>query len=277
MSYQQQKVLLASKHKKEEAIAPPFLEVLGCQLIVHDFDTDQFGTFTSETPRRLSPYDTCLLKAKTAARQYDYRLAVASEGSFGPHATMPFLPSAHEIMLFVDTQHDWVIAEQMLTLKTNYAAITLSPQTDVSDFLTRIQFPSHALTLETVENKRVIAKGIVDLGSLEEALRRGFQQATTLILATDMRAMHNPTRMQVLNELADKLSRRIARACPTCKTPGFGLKATKGSLPCALCGQPGAFYQQEVWGCVQCDYEECHGREDGLLAFDPSYCSLCNP
>lgn len=277
MYYEGQSVLLASMHGKEKAIALPFANRLSCTLAVHDFDTDQFGTFTGEVHRPLSPYETCILKAKTGAQRYEYRLSVASEGSFGPHPAIPFIPSAQEIMVFIDSQCDWIIAEQIVSTKTNYAMITVNRSTDISTFLKQVHFPTHALIVQTAGSKKVIAKGVNDIDSLNRFLSIGFQYENQLLLGTDMRAMMNPTRMEVLGELADKLAIRIATQCSQCECPGFGFKATRGALPCALCGSSTSFYQEEVWGCIECEFQEYKIRQDGLIEAEPLYCPDCNP
>lgn len=277
MYYKNQQVLLASKHEKEKAIAEVFLNKLGCQLCVEAFDTDQFGTFTGEVARPLTPYETCILKAKTAAEQFHYNLSLASEGSFGPHPSLPFVPCDHEIMVFIDRQNNWVIAEQLLSQTSNYAMITIDAQTDLADFLKQVDFPRHALTLQINSSKELIAKGIQDSKSLFYSLQKGFARAQHLLLATDMRAMMNPTRMKVLAQLADKLATRIGSLCPGCKIPGFGYKANKGKLPCRMCDAPTSFYELEIWGCIACEYQESKPRKDGLKYAEPGYCDYCNP
>ena len=277
MYYANQSVLLASKHEKEKAIADVFFKKLSCTLCVNDFDTDQFGTFTGEIARALSPYDTCVSKAKTAAKHFGYDLAVASEGSFGPHPDFHFIPSDHEIMVFVDRKNNWIIAEQLVTSKTNYGMITLNSTTELSDFLSQTGFPEHALILQTNSDKTVIAKGIQDIETLRAALDIGFKKEKELFLATDMRAMMNPTRMNAISELAEKLADRIACPCPHCHIPGFGFQKTMGSLPCKACASPTSFYNHEIWGCIQCKYQEKQPRKDGLQSTDPQYCGYCNP
>lgn len=277
MYYQNQLILLASKHKKEKAIALPFMNRLSCTLKVHDFDTDKFGTFTGEIARTHSPYKTCVLKATTAAKQFNYTYSVASEGSFGPHPLFPFIPSAHELMVFIDRKYNWVIAEQLVSQKTNYAMLTINKNSNIDDFLTQVKFPSHALTLQIASNNHVIAKGINDLDVLTQHLNNSFKTINEIILATDMRAMMNPTRMEVIGELADKLALRISTPCAKCASPGFGFKTTKGKLPCNYCGSSTSLYAEEVWGCIICDHEEYKQRKDGLIEADPKFCSYCNP
>lgn len=277
MRYKNQRVLLASKHKKEQAVSAIFFHKLGCEVYVEAFDTDQFGTFTGDIPRLQSPYQTCILKAQKAAEIYDYDLSLANEGSFGPHPFIPFIAHAHEIMVFIDRKNNWIIAEQLTTEKTNYKMLTIDKTTALADFLNDVGFPHHALTLQTHLSKEVIAKGINDSNNLSAALTKGFNQEKELLLATDMRAMVNPTRMQAIRTLADKLANRIASECPQCQTPGFGLKKTTGNLPCHLCAAPTSFYQREILGCIQCNHEVSQPRKDGLTVADAAYCKYCNP
>ncbi len=277
MIYKDKYVLLASKHNKEQAIEPVFRDTLACNICVEDIDTDQFGTFTGEIPRYSSAYETCVLKAKHAANEKKYAFSIASEGSFGPHPSSPFIAHAHEIMVFVDLENDWIIAEQLITPNTNYKMMTIQQDTQLDQFLTSTLFPSHGLTLQSGDRRDIIAKGIVNDHQLQTALTAGFKKYNELFIATDMRAMMNPTRMRTLSELATKLAIRINSACPSCNIPGFGFKSVSGKLPCNLCGDDTAMYQYEQWGCIQCDYQEQRPRKDKLVAADPAHCDYCNP
>ncbi len=277
MIYKDKFVLLASKHNKEQVIKPVFLEKLACNVCVEDIDTDQFGTFTGEVPRTLSAYETCILKAKHAANEKKYVLSIASEGSFGPHPSNPFIPHAHEIMVFVDLEHDWIIAEQLVTPNTNYKMMTIDQDTILDSFLESVHFPSHALTLQSGDRQNVLEKGIRSHDKLGASLAAGFKQYNELFIATDMRAMMNPTRMQTLADLAEKLAVRIMSTCPGCGIPGFGFKSVSGHLPCSLCGDETNMYRYEDWGCIQCDYQEQRSRTDQLMVADPSRCDYCNP
>ncbi|OYV54026.1 MAG: hypothetical protein B7X00_01755, partial [Legionella sp. 21-45-4] len=212
MRYSGRSVFLASMHQKEEAIAPIFERELGCKLVLGEIDTDKFGTFTGDIKREQSPYDTCLLKAKHGAKLHDYCLSVASEGSFGPHPANPFVASAEEIMVFLDLEHNWVIAERLITTKTNYQTLLVKKDTDINAFLSAVIFPSHALTIQIPESTTSLAKGIRDVEVLKAQLELGFLTSNALLLATDMRAMMNPTRMRTLGELAARLARRILTA-----------------------------------------------------------------
>ena len=277
MDYQKKRVLLASKHEKERVIRPVFLKTLGCEIYTSDFDTDQFGTFTGEIPRAQSAYETCILKAKTAAVAANCSFSIASEGSFGPHPSLPFFASDHEIMVFVDLENDWIIADQLLTPKTNYKMLTLDADTEIDSFLESVQFPSHAVTLQVDHTKEILGKGIQEIALLKQLITTGFSKGDQLLLATDMRAMMNPTRMEALSLLAEKLSTRISTCCPACHTPGFGFISTADYLSCSVCEGPTTMHRFEIWGCISCERKEKKPRHDKLEEAEPTYCNYCNP
>lgn len=277
MDYTHKAILLASMHEKERAFSGAFQDALASTLVVRDFNTDRFGTFSGEVERSQSPYETCVLKAQTAAEHYGFELAVASEGSFGPHPTIPFLAGDHEIMVFLDRKNQLIIAEQLLTENTNFNQIVLDSPHCPEDFLQKAGFPEHALIVQTAEKGHVIEKGIRDRASLLQALERGLKETDRIFLTTDMRAMMNPTRMKALETLAQKLVRRIATKCPACLAAGFGFKATGGHLSCRICEGESALYQHEIWACVRCEFTKDVPRTDGLLHADPAYCFICNP
>ena len=89
--------------------------------------------------------------------------------------------------------------------------------------------------------------------------------------------MMNPTRMQILSELASKLVNRIQTHCPSCNIPGFGFKSVCDQLKCSLCGNSTKLYKFEEWGCIKCDYKEQKPRQDQLKIADPTHCDYCNP
>jgi hypothetical protein len=56
-------LLIATKHKKEEVIAPIFERELGVKCFVSaDFDTDELGTFSGEIERKFDPITTARKK-----------------------------------------------------------------------------------------------------------------------------------------------------------------------------------------------------------------------
>lgn len=98
-----------------------------------------------------------------------------------------------------------------------------------------------------------------------------------VLLQTDLRAHHNPSRMTAIRRLAFRLVRRLQTPCPACQAPGWGLVETPAGLPCAWCGAPTALVRADIHGCASCDHRISHPRPDGLLQADPGHCDHCNP
>ena len=94
---------------------------------------------------------------------------------------------------------------------------------------------------------------------------------------TDMRAHFNPTRMQTLNRLANKLALRLLSLCPKCKTPGWGKIKVQIGLECICCGKETAEIKFNIYGCTKCDHKECILPQDGSRYADPGRCPNCNP
>lgn len=277
--YKDEAVIVATKHQKEEVIRPVFEESLGCYIHVPtQYDTDQFGTFTGEISRKLLPYETLIQKASKAAHQFGYRYAISSEGSFGPHPSLYFAPGDIEMMAFIDVDSDLIVAEIEVSSNTNYGHFDITPEDDYKSFLEKSKFPSHGLIVRALDDKDAhTEKGIRDLRQLEMAINKAFQCCSIVRIETDMRAMMNPLRMQVIKTLAIKLAKRIQQHCPQCHTPGFGKVSAKGTLACSACSTQTELYQQKMLSCVKCEYKIYKQRDDGLKFADPAYCPSCNP
>jgi hypothetical protein len=102
--YANKQIFLATKHEKEKMIAPLFVKHLQANVEVYDFDTDSMGTFTGEIPKLGSAYETCLEKARIAAKASKDGIGLGNEGSFGPHPVIPLIACDHEIMVLIDLE-----------------------------------------------------------------------------------------------------------------------------------------------------------------------------
>ena len=270
--YEGQTAALATLHGKARAIGPAFRRRLGLALTVPEgIDTDSLGTFTGEVPRPAGLHETAVLKARLGLAASGLPLAIASEGSFGPHPAMPFLAIAREALAFIDAGRGLTLVEERVSERTNFAALDLTPQADIPAFLSRTGFPRHGLILRSGGQ---IVKGITDPAHLAQLLARAEGPSR---LETDMRAHMNPTRMAEIARLAHALARRLATPCPACAAPGFGRVRTERGLPCADCGAPTSLIRAEVQACGLCGHELCLPRKDGLSAAAPAACPLCNP
>ena len=270
-------IKLATKHQKEQVIAPLFLSNLNSHVQVCPVDTDELGTFTGEIPRQDTPFQTCLKKASLAAHASKDGLGLANEGSFGPHPMFPVLPSDHEIMVLVDLNQKTVISEQHLSFNTNHHHIVANKATCLQQFLIQAKFPEHALCIQDNVSLQVLEKGIQSDRVLNDLLIIGFEKYTDLLITTDMRAMYNPTRMTVIEELTKKFLMKCQSLCPVCDYPGYAIIDKDDYLPCRDCSLKTTLYAREKIQCVCCKHVEWRSRSDGLLFADPKYCLYCNP
>ena len=272
------KILLATKHNKEEAIREPFADHFSAQIYVpNDYDTDQYGTFSGEIKRTGTPLETVIKKAQGAISRYHCQYAIANEGSFGPHPLYCFFPIDMELMVFIDRENKLTVIETEISTETNFAHQDISSNDDYSPFLSRMKFGTHGLIIKNAEDNQVIAKGITQINQLEVILNTAFAKCKKIRLETDMRAMLNPTRMKVIHSLAQKLAIRLKNSCAKCQSPGFGKKSTKGKLKCEDCGTDTELHQFNVLSCIKCDHAEINVREDGRTKADPKHCPYCNP
>ncbi len=281
--YKGKKAVLATMHGKEQAIAPPLLSILGLSTVVPEpLDTDRLGTFTGDVERPGPMLETAIAKARAGMEIAGSKLGLASEGSYGPHPHIPFIPAGVELLVLVDDARGLVLSEHLLDDKTNYAHEVVKPGGDLQAFLKRARFPDHALIVKPNTPRRKngpIRKGLQSERDLADAIAECSKASRdkSAMVQTDMRAHFNPTRMATLNRLAEQLARRLTCLCPECGTPGFGIVDVQKGLPCGLCGTPSTVMKSEIWGCAACDYKEHRIPPDRPEYADPQWCSLCNP
>lgn len=281
-AYCERTVSLATKHMKERAIARPFRFALGMDVLTPaGLDTDILGTFTGEVPRSGTPSEVCERKARLGMKMTGLPFGLASEGSFGAHPLIPFIPAGVEFMTFVDDERGFVLTENLLCENTNYGHCEARDMDDLTDWLSRTGFPSHGLIVRTNENGpgKPIAKGVTTAGDLKTAMAKAVTRSDNgaAWIEPDMRAHFNPTRMRSIRRLAFKLARRLATQCPSCEAPGWGRTGTVKGLPCELCRTPTDMVRHDVFGCAVCDHIEEKPRRDGLQEAPAQNCPFCNP
>lgn len=276
-------IMLTTKHAKSIAIAPPFWDHLGASVIEYLVDTDKLGTFSGEVERQGNALECARRKCEWSLENLGSKVefALASEGSFGPHPLVHFMPSDHEILYFIDRRHNFHLHLSHLSEKTNYRMQALDSWEELLKFASSVQFPSHALIIRPndPDKKQHILKGINTSESLLEAFHelRKLSSDGKIRVETDMRAHVNPTRMAVIGELSEKLAQRLATLCPGCKIPGFGAVRVVKGLACGWCGLETDLIKTEIFGCKKCDYEEELPASHGLTKSEPTYCAYCNP
>ena len=99
----------------------------------------------------------------------------------------------------------------------------------------------------------------------------------TAYVETDMRALYNPTRMQVIKKATEKLVDTILSLCPKCQEPGFTVAEVKQGLPCEWCNSPTRSTLSFIYSCKKCNHSLEKTYPHNKTKEDPMYCDFCNP
>lgn len=273
------KLLIVTKHHKEKAMAPILEKELGVSCILPtDFDTDLLGTFSGEVEREADALTTVRNKCMMAMTRENLDLAIASEGSFGPHPSIPFAHADDEILFFVDRQQELEVFVRVLTPETNFNGMPISSLGELKEFARKAGFPEHGLILKKAKDDIAgLVKGIQDGKVLMDTYEHMMNTYGSAYVETDMRAMYNPTRMKVIEQATHKLIQKVKSKCDSCETPGFGLTAVKEGLPCSLCGRPTASILSYIYECQKCAFTKEVKFPNQKEQEDPMYCDFCNP
>lgn len=270
---------IATKHEKEKVIAP-ILEVqlkLICET-VPNIDTDILGTFTGEIERKQDPISTARSKCQLAQELTDADLILASEGSFGPHPTIPFISCNEEHLLLLDIKNQMEFITSFRSMETNFNAGTFTTQKEIKKFAHDILFPSHALIIRpSKEDYTTIHKGINDWQELEQITARLISSHGQVYIETDMRAHYNPTRMEQIKKATLQLVEQIESKCPKCNTPGFSVTDVRRGLPCSLCKSTTSSALSLIYTCKKCFFTNESLYPKNKKEEDPMYCDHCNP
>lgn len=267
------KIGIVTKHGKEKVIAP-FFHQIGAFTIHIEADTDQFGTFSGEKERVGTPLDALRSKTKLAFLQDEtIDFAVASEGSFGPHPSMYFIPGDEEWVGLTDKEGMLKVFGYYLTEATNFSSVTIQKREQLNSFLKKVRFPEHGIILKAGEK---IYKDIIALPNLEALVENELLIHEEVILETDMRAHRNPLRQEAIKAATSKLVENLIKTCPVCHWPGFIVTDVVRGLPCNGCGNASGAIIKNLSVCAKCQHREEELYPNGK-SIDPMYCDYCNP
>ncbi len=272
-------LLIVTKHNKEQVLKPLFEKQLSVNVsATTNFDTDQFGTFSGEIKREDDPIETLKKKCLFAMAELNADLAVASEGSFGPHPYIPFLTADDELMILIDKKNQLEIISCEISTETNFTGREIKTTEELVEFANQVNYPSHGIILKN-QSKQTDApiKDIKSLNLLIEAFEELIKNGNTCFAETDMRAMNNPTRMKVIEKAGKKLVKKLLSKCPDCSTPGYDVIKVNSGLPCGQCGFPTKSTLSHLLGCLKCGYTETKFKPNSKEIEDPMYCDRCNP
>jgi hypothetical protein len=191
---------------------------------------------------------------------------------------MGFIPANNELLLLRDYKNGFEIKAGVISTHTNFSARTFDRWEDVRAYAEKVGFPSHGLVLRSSPDPlNEIHKGIRDWKRLSSSFYYLKNSAGKVIIETDMRARHNPTRMNVISEAAQKLVATILNTCPVCEGPGFAITETVPGLPCRCCGFPTKTPKTHIHGCQHCGHTKTQEFPDKNRHEDPMFCDRCNP
>jgi hypothetical protein len=271
--------VVATMHGKESVITPVLLEKCGliCKAI-SDFNTDQYGTFTGQIARKENALTICKQKCLDAMHHSGLNIGIASEGSFFPHPEVPFLTINEEWLVIIDQNNNWEISESYVSSENNLNGKYVSNEDELLEFARQSHFPAHGLILRKGQYDYTDElKGIHNEQELVTHFRMLNSQYQGAYAETDMRAMHNPTRMKNIAQAALLLSEKMNSCCPRCDAPGFGVTEAVRGLPCAQCGSPTRSVLAHIYSCSSCLYKEERKYPKGMFTENPMYCDWCNP
>lgn len=278
LMYKQERVFIATRHNKEQVIAPIFQQVFDVVPFVSSFiNTDQFGTFTKEIERKDNPLDTLRKKCEYGYRLSGCPLVVASEGSFGTHPSIPFTNANEELVMFKDFNRSLEVTGRHLSAETNSFEKEIRSIDELQEILDKIQFPSHGIIVKDSKNNEVILKGVFDELNVIKFIRASLKSGQKLCISSDMRAVHNPTRMKAIQQATLNLAENINSLCPSCSSPGFVVVERKPGLPCKSCGMPTRSILRAIKTCQKCNEKVTIEHPNNKQFEDPMYCDFCNP
>lgn len=271
--------VLITKHNKEAVIKPLVEHHLHLPLhVIHDIDTDRFGTFSREIKRKKPQLDTARLKIKAAHNQSKARYVIASEGSFGSHPMLP-IPWNVELVVMVDFERKVEVIGVCENAKTNFAHQLLSTLDELLMFARECQFPSHGVLLRPDHEKHAfIIKDVDNEQALTQAFQLCLQRSKThkVFVETDMRAHRNPMRMANIEKATQHMLANYLSVCPQCSCPGFVVTQTIKGLPCEVCSQPTHMVLEHLSVCKQCKFTLSQKFPKGQTC-PAQYCDYCNP
>ena len=276
-SYRGAKVVLPTLHNKGSLAHGAFKEHLQMDVEELQIDTDQFGTFSGDIERKLSPKESAIAKAKLGLTYSDYQYALASEGTIGADSTIPFVNSDLEVVVFLDSINNLNISHTHRSFDITAYTHDYSEGDDLEKFLTKADFPQHQLIVKSLDSGvKALAKGISDEATLMSVLHQATDEGLKkIVIESDLRAHASPSREQNIKQAFKELAIRISSLCPECESPGWGVTSAVRGLPCTDCGEDTDAVKAHLYGCISCT----HVAEGEPIAtsIDPSRCSWCNP
>ena len=276
-AYRDAKVVLPTLHGKGVLAKHTFKEHLGMYVEELEIDTDQFGTFSGDIERKLSPIESAIAKAKLGLTLSGHTYALASEGTVGADPSVPFINSDIECVVFVDSANDLIISHTYRSFDISAYTHEYIAGEDLDAFLSKADFPNHQLIVKSLDSGVIaLAKGISTKPDLMSVLHKAKEGGLKkVVIESDLRAHASPSRAENIKKAFTELAIRISSLCPGCESPGWGIRSSLRGLPCTDCGEDSDAIRAYVYGCISCTFT---AEGDPIATnIDPSRCSWCNP
>lgn len=272
-------VAFATRHRKEDVVAPVLKRELGAIIEVADVDTDRFGTFAGDVPRLSTPIAAARAKARAALAAVPHaRFGLASEGTFGPLPGMPFVTADQELVLLLDR------ARPLEVRGFSYGPVTRAGElvrtvACAVEAARRLAFPTAGIIVLGVRDgapcvDRFLHREIADLEELRAIVALLVERDGAAWIEPDRRAHRDPERMRIIELAALDLVEQLRRVCPGCGAPGYQLRERSAGMPCETCATPTEYIAHERWSCWSCS------RVD-IVHFDArapiAACPRCHP
>ncbi len=276
-SYRGQAVALATLHHKGALAQEPFFEILGMRVEEVRVDTDQFGTFSGDVERTLTPREVLIAKAELGIANSQSQYGLASEGTIGADPVVGFLNSDIEHVGFLDSHNNLFISHSYRSFDIQAQTHQYTPGEDLSAFLAKADFPHHQLIVKSFDDGvKPLAKGISTIDELTKVLRSADDQGLRKItIESDLRAHASPSRAANIKKAFNELATKINTPCPQCEAPGWAITSSIAGLVCLDCGEETEAVKAYIYGCISCTFtQEGDPVAEGV---DPSRCNWCNP
>ena len=270
--------VIATMHSKERVIAPRLEAAFGVQTVIpQHLDTDSFGTFTREVKRPKDQLETARLKALAGIQETGARIGIASEGSFGPHPSIPFVTADRELVVLIDTKTGLEVVGEHITTSVPARGQWVTSIKEAVATAALWGFPTQGIIIRTSDTGNSgIYKNITTEETFTQLMHKLLRPwwRRRIYLETDMRAHRCPARMEAIGKATENLIANINTRCPACAWPGFSNTITTPGLPCATCGTPTDLPATHATTCTHCKYEAVERVNEPA---DPAHCSYCNP
>ncbi|MCX9155805.1 hypothetical protein OPU71_06650 [Niveibacterium sp. 24ML] len=273
--WQGQTLVIPTLHRKGLAIGAALGPALGVEIKELPIDTDRFGTFSMTVPRPEGALAALSAKVSAALKAHaDVQIVVASEGSFGPHPSIPWLSVNLEYLRWHEARSGFELTVSSISLRPMHLTQRLTRLSELDGLLERFRFPAHGLMVAAPESLISAHTAITNTQALRDAVAITLKRHGAAELRSELRAHLNPTRMRHIERAAWRLANRLRSACPACAAPGFGEPVPMRGRPCAACGFPSSESLGRRWRCLCCAHQI-----DRLIPgyASPLRCPLCNP